>query len=398
VVKLHFNYKDVFRAGRLGFSAKKMWIQFLGFLLAYAGYTVLAYLSFMAGGLTIGSIWETYRLVPLYPTGLPWFSWVIWTVAAVWWVAIVLVFGVAISKVTYEQLKGDEFFEIKEAVKFAFSTGKSVVVAPFVLLLFVLFLVVMGLALSLVGSIPYFGELFFLIMAIPAFAVSLFIMYLFVVFIVSVVVGPAIVGTTKGDTFDTLFEAFSVLNDQPWRLVCYETLLLAVKALGVCILAYFSAKALVFAQTILGILMGSKLDDIFMNAFYYVKINIPAVYPEGLISWITLFLERIGMINLLYPPEYAAVDMHWAKTISAFGLGMIYYVLILFVMALGCSIFWAGNTVIFTVLVKKKDDKNLLEVRDEEPLPTEEKPDESKATVGEVKAKKTRVTSKKAKA
>ncbi len=392
--KLHFNYKDVFRAGRLGFSAKKMWIQFLGFLLAYAGYIILAYLAHMAGGLTLANIWDTYHLVPLYPAGLVWYSWVIWAVGLIYWVAMVLVFGVAISKVTYEQLKGDEFFEIKEAIKFAFSTGKSAIIAPFVLILFVIVLVIMGVILSLIGSIPYFGELFVLVFTIPTFAVSLFIMYLFVVFVVSIIIGPAIVGTTKGDTFDTLFEAFSVLNDQPWRLVCYEVLLTAIKIVGVGILAFFSAKAIFFAHDILGIFMGSKINDIFINAAYYVKINIPAICPEPCIRWFTLFLERIGMINLLYPPEYITVDLHWAKVISSFGFGMIYYLIVLFVMSLGASIFWSGNTIIFTVLVKKKDDKNLLEVKEEEPLPTEEK---KESETKEVKVKRSRLAAKKAK-
>ncbi len=386
VTNLHFNYKDVFRAGRLGFSAKKMWIQFLGFLIAYAGYIIFSYLAHIVAGQSISNVWSVYRLVPLYPAGLTWYSWVIWAVGLVWWIAAVLIFGVAVSKVTFEQLRGDEFFEIKEAIKFAFTTGKSAIIAPFVLLLFIIILTIMGLCLSLIGSIPYFGELFVLVMAIPAFAVSLFIMYLFLVFFVAIIISPAIVGTTKGDTFDTLFEAFSVLNDQPWRLIGYEALLGVVKVIGVAILGFFSAKAIFFAHTVLKIFMGLKLDDIFFNAAYYVKVNLPAICPERCVSWITLYLERIGMINLLYPPEYTTFNMHWAKVISAFGLGMIYYLIILFVLSLGAAIFWSGNTVIFTVLVKKKDDKNLLEVKEEEPLTTEEKPKE--ATSEEEKEKK----------
>lgn len=395
MVKLHFNYKDVFRAGRLGFSAKKMWIQFVGFLVAYAGYIILAYLSHLAGGDTLSNLWETYRLVPLYPAGLPWFSWIIWAAGMVYWVAMVLIFGVAIAKVTYEQLKGDEFYEIKEALKFAFTTGRSAIVAPFVLVLFVVFLVVTGVILSLIGSIPYFGELFFLLLAIPTFAICLFIMYLFVVFVISIIMGPAIVGTTKGDTFDTLFEAFSVLNDQPWRLVCYETLLGAVKMVGVYVLAYFSAKAIFFAHLILKIFMGSKLDDLFLNAAYYVKINMPPICPDVCVRWFTQFVERIGMVNLLYPPEYTAVNLQWAKVITSFGLGAIYYLLILFVMALAGAIVWSGNTVIFTVLVNKKDDKNLLEVKEEEPQIAEEKKEES-GPAAETKKRKPRSGSKKA--
>jgi hypothetical protein len=73
----------------------------------------------------------------------------------------------------------------------------------------------------------------------------------------------------------------------------------------------------------------------------------------------------------------------WAGHVASFVLGIIYYFIILGVMSFGTAIYWAGNTVIFTVLVKKKDDKNLLEIKEEifdEPKEekTEEKGDEKK--------------------
>ena len=71
------------------------------------------------------------------------------------------------------------------------------------------------------------------------------------------------------------------------------------------------------------------------------------------------------MPNLLYPPEYLPAYETWAGAITSFILGIVYYFIILFVKSLGVAIFWAGNTVIFTVLVKKKDDKNLLEIKEE---------------------------------
>jgi hypothetical protein len=107
VTNLHFNYKDVFRAGRLGFSAKKMWVTFLGFLIAFVGYGILSYLAFIVSGVEIGEVWEAYRLVPMYPIGLPWYSWIIWVVGLLWWICVALLTGVSVSKITYEQLKGD---------------------------------------------------------------------------------------------------------------------------------------------------------------------------------------------------------------------------------------------------------------------------------------------------
>lgn len=380
VTNLHFNYKDVFRAGRLGFSAKKIWVAFLGLLIAYIGYGILSYLAYIAGGIEIGEVWEVYRLVPMYPTGLPWFSWIIWITAFLWWLFISLIFGVAISKVTYEQLKGDEFFEIKEAIKFALKSGKSAILAPIVLVLFMLALLVMGIILALITWVPFFGQLFFAVMSVLAFAVCLFILYLVIVTLVSLIIGPSIVGETGNDTFDTLFESFSVVNDQPWRFIVYEFLLIFVILIGVGLLGFFAAKAIFLGQDVIGFIVpAGKLNNLLLNAAYYVKITIPPICPESWHNLLTGYAEWIGMPNLLYPHQYLPPYETWSGAVTSFILGVVYYFIILFVKSLGVAIFWAGNTVIFTVLVKKKDDKNLLEIKEE--IFEEEKKEEQKKTV-----------------
>jgi len=368
VINLHFNFKDVFRAGRLGFSAKKMWVVFVGLLVAFIGYDILTYIAYMVAGSEISYIWASFRLVPMYPTDFswPWFAWVIYIVGALWWVCVNLIAGTAVSKITHEQLKGDEFFEIKEAVKFALKNGKSAIAAPFVLILFIISLIVMGIVLALITRIPYFGQLFFTIMAIPAFFVCIFILYLLIVTVVSLMIGPSIVGATGNDTFDTLFESFSVINDQPWRFIVYQSLLKFVIIAGVGILGFFAAKAIFLGQDIIGLIVPKeKLDNILINAAYYVKVSLPPIYPVWMHDNFVKFIEFIGMPNLLFAPEYVPAYETWAGAISSFVLGIIYYLIVLGVGSLGCAIYWAGNTVIFTVLVKKKDDKNLLEIKEE---------------------------------
>ncbi|MCX7994306.1 MAG: hypothetical protein N3A65_00820 [candidate division WOR-3 bacterium] len=380
VTNLHFNFKDVFRAGRLGFSAKKMWISFLGLIIGGIGYTILSYIAFLAAGIEISEVWSSYRLMPFlfFDMTFPWYSWVLWIVGILWWLCVTLITGVAVSKVTYEQLKGDEFYEIKEAFKFALKNGKSAILAPFVLIVFIAALIVMGIILALITWIPYFGQLFFALMAIPAFFVCIFILYLVVVTFVSLVIGPSIVGTTGNDTFDTLFESFSVINDQPWRFFTYEFLLKLVMFAGVIILGFFAAKAIYLCYTVINIIVpDEKLGNLFANAAYYVKIVIPDFYPEAIKKFITGYVEWIGMPNLLFPPEYIPAYESWAGAITSFVLGIIYYLIIAGVLSLGCSIYWAGNTLIFTVLVKKKDDKNLLEIKEEVfEEKKEEKPEE----------------------
>ncbi|HID32017.1 MAG TPA: hypothetical protein EYP24_01390, partial [bacterium (Candidatus Stahlbacteria)] len=365
MVKLHFNYKDVFRAARLGFSAKKIWMQIIGFVIGFLGFNLFAYLAHVSGGMSWTEVWEQFRLCPIYPIGFPWYSWIIWIIGFLWLICVILLTGTAIAKVSYEQLKGDEFFEIKEAFKFALSSGKAVILAPLLLVLFIILLLVMGLILSGLGWISYFGELFVMLMSIPAFFISLFIIYLGIVTIVSLLYGPAIVATTKSDTFDTLFESFSILNDQTWRVVIYTILLRLIIAVATFILGYFSAKAIFLGKGVLGIFMGDKIDILCNNAAHLVRITIPPICPDLAFQKLTWTLEKFGMMNLLFPPAYESVN--WSSAIAGFGMGIFYYLIILFILSYGFTIWWAGTTLIFTVLVMKKDERNLLEEKEEVP-------------------------------
>ncbi len=375
MTQLHFNYKDVFRACRLGFSAKKIWVQFVGFLVALIGYTVFTYVAHLVAGTSIAQVWTDFRLFPI-PGIFPWYSWLIWAVGLLFVLIVFLVAGTAVSKITYEQLRGDEFYEIKEAWKFALKSGRSVILSPLLLILFVAFLVFCGLILSLLGAIPYFGELFVGIMAIPAFAVSLFIVYLVIVFLFNLLIGPAVVGTTRSDTFDTLFEVFSCVNEQPWRMITYGAVLGVLSKLGALILGLASFGAVRIGSTVLRTFMGAKLDDVLANAFSYVRITFPDWCPGFLQTFSTKILNLVGMGQTLAPSVY--VPLGWSKDIASLLLGIVFYLIILFVLSYGCATWFAGNTVIYTVLVQKKDDKNLLEVKEEKEEPKEEVTSEEK--------------------
>jgi hypothetical protein len=374
MTQLHFNYKDVFRACRLGFSAKKIWVQFVGYLVALIGYNIFTYGAYVAAGTSISQVWANFRLFP-FPAALPWFSWLIWAVGLLFVLIVLLMAGTAVSKITYEQLRGDEFYEIKEAWKFALKSGRAVIFSPVLLILFVAFLVFCGLILSLIGAIPYFGEIFVGIMAIPAFAVSLFIVYLVIVFLFNFLIGPAVVGTTKSDTFDTLFEVFSCVNEQPWRLVTYGGILKILTAVSTFILGLATAGAVQVGSLVLKVFMRGKVDDIIANAASYVRINLPAWCPGIMQTVTTKALKLVGLGPNLEPSVY--VSLGWSRDVASILVGITFYLIILFVLSYGEAVWFSGYTVIYTVLVRKKDDKNLLEVKEEKEEKTEElKPEE----------------------
>lgn len=113
---MHFNYKDLFRACRLGFSAKRIWMQFVGLVIGGVGYTLLTYIAYLTSGIPLIAVWERFSLVPfldasfvsIYASAVSirFWSWMIWGIGVLWFLAVGLVTVTATAKVTFEQLRG----------------------------------------------------------------------------------------------------------------------------------------------------------------------------------------------------------------------------------------------------------------------------------------------------
>lgn len=362
MIKLHNNYKDVFRALRLGFSLKKLAMMIWGYIIAMIGYVFLSYIAYLSVGWTYADIWGAYRLFPV-PETLPWFGWIIWLIGAIYALIVLLITGTAVSKVTFEQLKGDDFYQISRAFKYATTQAKSIIMSPMMVLLFIVSIVIAGLFLSLIGAIPYFGEIFTGLMIIPAFAASLFIVYLIVILFFTLLFAPAIIATTGNDTFDTLFEVFSMINDQPARIIWYTILAGFLAKAGTVLVGFFSRVAVNVGANVLHVFMGGKFIDILYNAASTFKFTVPYWCPEPFATFSDTILNLIGGSTLFAPPSYVHVNI--AILIATVLFAIAYYILILFVVSYGTIVWFTGATCTYLVIAKKKDDKDLLETKEE---------------------------------
>jgi hypothetical protein len=394
MTKLHWSYKDVFRALRLGFSAKKVWMMSLGLLVGFAGYTILTYVAFAAAGTDFLSVWQTFRLLPLpspCDCTFPWYSWVIFAAAVVWFLCVLLITGTAVSKVAYEQLRGDEFYESKEAFRFAFKNNSAVLASPLLILAFVALIVIFGLIFSLLGAIPAAGEIFVGLLAILAFVASLFLVYLLIVFGFSLLLGPSVVGATHSDTFDTLFEVFSCVNEQPARLVWYTATLALLAKAGSFLLGLAASAAGRIGYAITGTFMGDKLADVMGNAAYYFKLAAPDWCPRLFHQVFLAQATCYGLPQIYLPGDY--ISLGWSQDIASLLLGVLFYLVAIMVAGYGLSVWFTGMTINFAVLAYKKDEKNVLELPEDEeeliePVPNPELKDLEPKPASEQPAKK----------
>jgi hypothetical protein len=378
MTKLHWNYRDVFRALRLGFSAKKVGMMSLGLLIGIAGYSILTYVAYAVAGTDSLTVWQTFRLIP-FPSPLdyafPWYSWLIYAVAVMWFLAVIMITGTAVSKVAYEQLRGDEFYESKEAFRFAFKNSSAVLASPLLILAFIALIAAMGLILSLLGAIPIAGEIIVGLLAILGFIAALFIVYLLIVLLYSLLLGPAVVGATRSDTFDTLFEVFSCVNEQPARLIWYTAIVVFLAKLGSFLLGLASSAAGRIGYAITGAFMGGKLADVMGNAAYYFKLAPPDWCPQFLQQLFLAEMHAYGLPWVWLPSDY--LQLNWSVDIAALLIGVVYYLIALMVVAYGFAAWFSGMTLNFAVLAYKKDEKNVLELPEDdeeliEPAPKEE--------------------------
>jgi hypothetical protein len=385
---MRFDYRDLFRAPRIAFSFQRLWIQFLGILAGCGAYVVLAYLAFLLAGANLGVAWSSFGLLPL-PLGmpLPWFSKVLLGLGILAFVFIMLVTATAVARAAYMHLKGNNFYTWKEAVRFAVKKkGGAVAATPVAILVILLFVALGGVVVGLFGRIPWgVGDVLGIGISLFTpiwFAASLFLVFLFLALAVSLWLTPSVLATTDDDAFEGIFQSFSTLASQPWRLILYGGLVKILAAAGLAVLAFFARHAWIVMTRVLAFGMGDKWADISYAASYHLQ---NWIYPA--VEWMkTIPLSHSGVCCLTQ--EIVGTELPVLGTISAAVVAVFLVVIGIVVLAYPIAIFNTGSTILFLILKKKKDDENLLERKDKEEETEEESKEEEAAGDSEPKALK----------
>ncbi|NOZ57574.1 MAG: hypothetical protein GXO73_12390 [Calditrichaeota bacterium] len=373
MIKLYFDFRDIFRSPRIALSIQRIWIQFVGLAVGYVGYLIFTYLAFLSAGKGLADMWEQWGLLPCLwaATGsVPWYSWIIYAVGLIILVVAWLIASTAVSRASYKLLKGDNFYTWREAYSFAFKKAPSVIMAPVGIALIALSFVIGAWVVGLLGRIPYVGELGLSLFTFVWLAAALFLFFLLIVTGVAFVIAPAVLATTDEDAFETIFQSFSVTWSQPWRFVVYQALsgLLTVVAFG--ILAWFVKQAFIIMNGLFGFSMGEKYINLASHGQYLVQ------------KWVFLAQDWIQAIygsvssHIFFSHEFYALELPTVLLISAYIFAISLVIAGAWVVSYGLATFNVGNTLIYVIIRKKKDDENLLERKDRE----EEAEEEEKKT------------------
>ena len=370
-LKLYFDVRDIFRSPRLALSGKKIWLFLKANLLGFTVYWIFSYIALVFGSINFYDAVNTYGLYPCvyFTEKASLISQIIYWLGIAIWVMAIFFACTAVSRLTYKQLKGNDFYSVADARNFV-KNHRYPIILSWVSIIFIAGFFSLGaIFFALIGKIPFVGEILFALLYIVYFFGSVFTVYTLIVFITSFIYSPAIVATLEEDTMGTVFQSYSITWSQPWRLVLYHLILLPILVIGVTIFKWFWFSGYKLINIIFGgdWLMGTKLQNI-------VGWATDLVNPQfGLCNFMkcsTLIENSVNQHTLL--SLHDGVLLSNTEYIAGTIVAIVLFVLLMSIVSYGLSILSVGETIMFTIFKMKSNDENLLNRRDDDDTSEEE--------------------------
>ncbi len=368
--ELYMDFRDVLRIPRVALSGKKIWTLFVANVIGYVGFMIFSYLGIALSGYALGDALARYHFFPFpYDLSLTVPGWICYSVGSLVWIIAYYFANLAVARITYKEFKGDFFYSSGDGWNFVKKHWHPLIFAPVSLLGIIVFFLIMAVIAALLGKIPYVGEFILSLPFLLYFPVAVFVLYSAVVFLVVITFTPAIIASSEEDTLEAVFQGYSLLWSQPWRLVIYEIIWAALVAAAIYIFGLVMMAGISFIGVVFGQnwLMGEKLFRMFEAALFYLG-GESSVYYQFLDLFTAPFLSSGYLFTGL-------AELTVTEAIASGFLALGFFVIIFLILAYATTLDSVGQQIIYLILRKKKDDENLLERKDEEELAQEEEAD-----------------------
>ena len=362
MVAFRFDCRDLFHAARVALSPQRLWLQAKGMALGYGFYLILTYAALALGGQDVAAQWSRMGLLPCaFGQNLPWFASIVAGLGLAALGFFLLVSAAAVSRAAYMQLKGNLFYSHQEAWAFALKgKGGSLVSAPLAVAVILGLTVLGGFVVGLLGRIPAIGPVGLSLFTGLWFAAGLFLVFVAMALVLALVLTPAILATTDDDAFEGIFQSFSILHAQPWRFLFYEALVALISVTGLLALAFFVKLAWGAMNTVIIWGMGQSYGDLTAQATALVQ------------SWIAPLAACVdGLACPAMAPFFFSDAFMLTSLPAAHALGAVITAVLMVciggvVLSYPLAIWNVGQTLVFILIKKKKENDNLLERPDAE--------------------------------
>lgn len=355
--QFHFNYKDITRVHRYGFSGRRIGIHLVGILLAYIIYQTLVYVTLIVGDIKKAQdLWSSHGLLPPLPftdnnlnlltTGTMW-------VGLLAFAFVFFLTSTLAAKITIEQIRGNTLYAVGEALRVLKVRLKTVFGSFFGLMFVLFFLLLIPICIVFMSKIPFLRGTFLTISSVfipVGFLLGLIILFTFTVFITSLFLVPAMVASTNVDAFEIIYQLFSTVWNQPWRLLGYGTLLFFLKIIHVPIWAIFCIGGFLIALLPTYYLHPSFLQDALVYANKWLGGTV-----QNLSSIILRDDNSLFGLNTSQLPE-----INFSLTICAIFLTLTLICIAGGIVAYLFSLTSVGTTIIYVIIRRYINGENIL--------------------------------------
>ena len=363
-IKLNFGITDIFLSPRLALSGKKIWTLTIGNLIGYLSYVTF---SFLAYEITYQDISKSVTDLGFFPVllgkDLSILSWFLYVTGIMLWIVSYLFWSTILSRITLNQLKGNNSFPIINGIKFSLKNWKSIILSPLTILLLITLLFIIGIFLSLFKTIPILGPISFSIFFPIYFLGALFILYSLFCFLTSILYTPSIVSCYKEDVMGTVFQSYSITWSQPWRIIFYNTISLILMALGLEIMLWFFINAFNMVLFTFSYFMDESIINVIKICYDFFASNENFKFILNLRDSTTgsVTANFYNLPNFITNHTYTEIkDFSIFDCICATFLSTFLILVILFSISYAQSILIVSLTISFLIFKKLSDDDDII--------------------------------------
>ena len=407
--QLYFNFKDMFRAPRLALG-RRMLVMLEALFISYVAFVVLTYLALLVDGNSFGSIWNKYHLLPscCITASMGFFARILISLSYVISVVVIWLGLTSVAKITIKEYKGDLFYSSRDGWKWATKNWFPVFFGPISIGVVIGFFVLLAALFGWLAQWPVLDIIFYGLLFVIFLPTALFLTFSALAFTVGVIMSPSIVACAEEDTMGSMFGSYTLLWNQPVRLIGYTILIVLAAMMGYQIFYLFILSSFKFIEMVFGheMIMGNAYIavkqvgmDLFGN-YSFLPSNLFASTCHD-----SACLLMPNCLSSVFEPVAAGcgggcggcastapsvISATITQTITGVLVGLFTLLAHLAVPAYALATLATGLSTSFIVLTKHKDDQDLIKRKDaderaeaeaaeeEDPSETPEVEDEAK--------------------
>lgn len=385
--QLYFNFKDLFRAPRLALG-RRMLVMLEALFGAYLVYLAMTYLALLVEGHSFGSIWNDFHLMPTSILCLANSTIGHILVALSYTLSIVFIWlgMTAVAKITIKEYKGDLFYSSKDGWKWAMKNWFPVFFGPISIAIVIGFFVVLAAMFGWLAQWPVLDILFYGLLFVIFMPTALFLVFSALALLTGLYMSPSIVACAEEDTMGSMFGSYTLLWNQPVRLISYTLVIIAAAFIGYHIFYAFILSAFKFLDMVFGheMIMGDA----------YLAVKQVGLDLFGNFGFLPTYYEFPACLSATCAPvggcggcaSAPVISPSITQAITGVIVGIFSLMAYLAVPAYALSSLATGFATSFIVLTKHKDDQDLIKRKDADERAEAEAAEEEEAQESDPKS------------